>query len=76
MIAAFQTFLSDRADRKALAPSLTELIRAICEDVGLPTQHVTEDFIENPLGPPNKEGHIPDSPSHPSVRAMRIGRFG
>ena len=76
VIEAFDSFRSDRAQAKPLAPSLTALIRAVCEDVGLPMNHVTRDFIDYPLTPPNKGSHTPDSPDHKSVDASRMARFG
>ena len=56
VIGAFDTFRSERVAGNPLAPSLTDLIRAICEDVGLPMTHMTKDFIDYPLAPPKKEG--------------------
>ena len=76
VIEAFNNFRSDREDGKPLAPSLTDLIRAVCEDVGLPMNHVTKEFIDYPLAPPKKEGHTPDSPSHASVRVPKMSKYG
>lgn len=76
VIGAFDTFRSDRAAGNPLAPSLGDLIRALCEDAGLPMTHLTKDFIDYPLTPPKKEGHTPESPSHPSVMARQIARYG
>ena len=76
VIGALGTFRSDRIAGNSLAPSLTDLIRAICEDVGLPMTHVTEDFVDFPLTPPKDGGHIPTSPVHPSVRPQKMSRYG
>ena len=76
VIEAFDSFRSDREQGKPLAHSLTALIRALCEDVGLPMNHLTKDFIDYPLAPPNQESHTPDSPSHPSVGVPRMSKFG